>query len=135
MKRRCLNPLDPAYVNYGGRGITIDSCWVHDYFAYKKYIETVLGPKPDNTASIDRIDNSLGYVPNNLRWASKNEQCENRRLFKTNTSGVRGLSLINGWWRVKRTIKTIRYLKFFKSRIDAENYIKNIELITTKEVA
>lgn len=45
---------------------------------FKTYVEKVLGPKPEGH-SLDRIDNSLGYVPGNIRWASGETQNGNRR--------------------------------------------------------
>ena len=37
-----------------------------------------IGPKPKPSYSLDRIDNNRGYVPGNIRWASKSAQAANR---------------------------------------------------------
>lgn len=37
-----------------------------------------IGPAPDDSLTIDRIDNLKGYIEGNLRWATKSEQTNNR---------------------------------------------------------
>lgn len=34
MKRRCYNPKDKRYNDYGGRGITVCAEWLHDFAAF-----------------------------------------------------------------------------------------------------
>lgn len=75
IKSRCLNTEDPAYKNYGGRGIKVHEEWIDDF---QKFFEHV-GPKPGPGYSVDRIDNDKGYVPGNVRWATQLEQCRNTR--------------------------------------------------------
>lgn len=41
-----------------------------------------LGPRPDGGWSVDRIDPYKGYVPGNVRWATKMEQTINRKVTK-----------------------------------------------------
>src|SRR5919109_1779439 len=38
MKARCLNPRNPAYKNYGGRGITIYEPWITSFSVYFDYV-------------------------------------------------------------------------------------------------
>ena len=38
-----------------------------------------LGPKPDRSYSLERIDNSLGYTQDNCKWGSRSEQRRNQR--------------------------------------------------------
>lgn len=75
LKKRCLNPNDPSYKNYGGRGIQIDPGWVDDF---PKFLNDV-GYKPDAKSTIDRIDNDKGYEPGNVRWVLMKVQQRNKR--------------------------------------------------------
>lgn len=90
MKERCLNPSDPRYVDYGGRGILIFSIWQVDFQSYYDYI-TALPNYREIGFSIDRIDNNGNYFPGNLRWTNQHFQVANSRKRKDNTSGYRGV--------------------------------------------
>jgi len=79
IKTRCYNKNHVAYKNYGGRGIKLYKPW-HHYPTYKQYIETNLGERPEGY-SLDRINNDGDYEPDNIRWATRKEQQNNRRNF------------------------------------------------------
>lgn len=90
IKRRCLNPNAKDYLHYGGRGITVCDEWRDSYTAFKTWANAN-GYQQDLT--IDRIDSSGNYEPNNCRWATKSVQSRNtKRIHKHNTSGYRGVS-------------------------------------------
>jgi hypothetical protein len=77
MVRRCTNPKDAAYSNYGGRGIAVYPEWLN----YENFIQDV-GKRPSDKHSLDRIDNDKGYYPDNIRWTTKSYQAHNRRKRK-----------------------------------------------------
>ena len=75
MIKRCTNPNTIGWKRYGGRGIKICESWRHDFVAFYNHI----GPRPSERHSIDRIDNDRNYEPDNVRWAIKQEQNNNRK--------------------------------------------------------
>lgn len=73
---RCYNENNRAYEYYGGRGIIVCDRWRgvqgFDYFVQD------MGDRP-NGYSIDRLNNELGYFPDNCVWATPKQQANNRR--------------------------------------------------------
>lgn len=79
MNFRCSNPNAKGYEHYGGRGISVDPLWRHDFVAFERYINQNLGPRPNRKYSLDRIDVNGNYTCGNLRWATASQQLFNRR--------------------------------------------------------
>ena len=75
IKARCYNPKRKDYNNYGGRGITICKEW----FCFDAFKNWALENGYQETLTLDRIDNSSNYCPENCRWTTMKEQCSNRR--------------------------------------------------------
>lgn len=78
MIARCNNPKALSYKRYGGRGITVSSRWLESF----ENFFADMGPRPHIEYTLDRIDNELGYSPENCKWSSKIEQSLNK---STNT--------------------------------------------------
>lgn len=77
MKDRCLNPKNPQFYDYGGRGISICDEWRYDVV---KFHEWSISNGWEEGLEIDRFPNINGnYEPTNCRWATEVQQQNNKR--------------------------------------------------------
>lgn len=75
MLNRCYDTKGEDYKNYGARGIEVCMRWRADFLHFL----SDLGFKPQGDFSLDRINNDLGYSPENCKWATRYEQNNNKR--------------------------------------------------------
>jgi hypothetical protein len=76
MKQRCNNPNKPSYINYGARGITVCKEWL----IFKTFENWAITSGYQNDLTIERINNDIGYSPENCKWIPKSDQTKNRRI-------------------------------------------------------
>lgn len=77
MKARCINPNTKSYQKwYGAKGVKICDEWKYNYWVFRNW--AILHGYKDNL-SIDRIDPYGNYEPSNCRWATVEEQAQNKR--------------------------------------------------------
>lgn len=93
IKQRCLNPNSAEYEVYSKIGIS-------DSFAesFMNFYNDI-GPVPPDfkgRVSVDRKENSLGYVEGNVRWANDDMQARNKGMYENNSSGVTGVRMHTG---------------------------------------
>ena len=127
MIRRCTNPNNKDYKDYGGRGITVCEEWL-DVIDFVAWCEAT-HPNIEGY-SLDRIDNDNGYSPENCRWANRLVQNINQRMKSTNTSGYNGIiwNKKNSNWGAVIGIATKKvYIGSFLTKEEAalarDNYI------------
>lgn len=59
-------------------GEQLDPRWKDDYAAFREWIFTHIGPKPDGLR-LARIDRQQPYGPGNLQWAAYSHSAEDRQ--------------------------------------------------------
>lgn len=69
MKARCNNPNNIKYRIYGGAGIKVCERWNDSFQNF--YDDNINKWKPGLT--IDRIDSTKGYYPENVQWITRSE--------------------------------------------------------------
>lgn len=75
IKDRCCNPKSKYWSRYGEKGISICKEWKTDYQSFHNW--SMENGYADNL-TLDRIDNSKGYAPDNCRWVTYFVQENNR---------------------------------------------------------
>jgi len=75
---RCTNPHSKTYPDYGGRGIVVHAPWLASRLEFLQYLCSLPG-SDEKTFQLDRIDNSKGYVPGNLRFCTRSQNMANKR--------------------------------------------------------
>lgn len=78
MQRRCYNPQNASYKHYGARGIRVAEEW-RGRGGFARFIACI-GLRPSKRHSLDRYPDKNGhYEPKNVRWATLEEQNQNKR--------------------------------------------------------
>jgi hypothetical protein len=101
MIRRCTDPNFSRYEVYGGRGVKVTQHW-RDFINFRDDLlesyENHVKMFGEKETTLDRIDVNGDYEPKNVRFATQNEQAQNRRILRSNKSGVTGVC----WNKQKR---------------------------------
>ena len=109
MKKRCYDPNDKDYKNYGERGVCVCDEWRSNFQAFQDWAYSN-GYKENLT--IDRIRVNGNYEPCNCRWASTIEQNNNKRTNRLITIANKTMTVAM-WARERginvQTVKTRLY--------------------------
>ena len=95
---RCRRPKNPAYKNYGGRGISVCIEWLN----FKEFEKWALSNGFEPRLTIDRIDVDGDYCPENCRWVTMKEQQRNRS--NNHLITYKGRTLTISQWAEERNI-------------------------------
>ncbi len=131
MLERCHKATVPSYLRYGAKGIAVyepwrdktrhpeHKRWSKGFCLFLDYVEEFLGERPEGS-SLDRINPSLGYEPQNLRWASASLQKKNQKI--SNKTGYKYVYSISGSakWQAEYKFQEKRiYVGSFKTKQEA----------------
>ena len=97
MQERCNNPNASNYKIYGGRGVAICSEWLE----FEPFARWAMANGFQPGLWIERIDNNGNYEPSNCKWATREEQSNNRRnnhmvTFRSKTMSIAQWSRVTG---------------------------------------
>jgi len=116
MKKRCTNPTDSGYINYGGRGIKVCDQWMQ---SFENFRDDML-PTWREKLELDRINNDGNYEPTNCKWSTRSENGKNRRVKAEQQSKYPFVSYIKrgNRWKFERS---------FSSKEEAEAFYLKIK--------
>lgn len=118
MHQRCENPNNPKYHIYGGAGVKVCPQW--------KTFEGFLADNKDlwkEGLTIDRIDPTKGYSPENVRWVTKSQNSSETRKRKPviqytkPSSPMEQASYIKTWDSAQKAGETLRIEPYSITRV------------------
>ena len=109
MMQRCYKPKSRSYKWYGAKGITVCDEW-KDFKAFEAW---ALSAGYENNLSIERIDNSKGYSPDNCKWIPLCEQSKHRtnNHYITMNGETKTLSDWSRHLNIKKTTLSLRLIR------------------------
>tara|TARA_R110000868_G_scaffold16113_2_gene73013 strand:+ start:152 stop:619 length:468 start_codon:yes stop_codon:yes gene_type:complete len=97
------------------------------HFRIHRLLALAYIPNPENKKEVDHINrNRSDNRLENLRWASRYENSQNKGMFKNNTSGEKNISYYERYkiWRFRKEINKITIYKTFQTKEEAIEFKK-----------
>lgn len=119
MVQRCTNPKAQNYRRYGGRGIDVCEAWK---CSFESFYNWAIENGYSTGLSIDRINNSLLYAPDNCRWVTRTAQQNNTRRNHSVTYNNETHTLAEWSRMLGVNHETLRYRVLHNNMNDFKNY-------------
>lgn len=133
MLNRCVSTKEKNKKHYLDKGITVCEEWKSNFESFHKW---AMDNGYNDNLTLDRINNNLGYSPDNCRWATLKEQCGNRSntVFVTyKNERVRLADICELFnYSYRKAIRRYEYLLKTNQEITAENIIFNAKFYNNK---
>lgn len=81
MKSRCYNKNNPRYLYYGLKGVVLCEEWLNDV---NTFVEWSLHNGYEDGLTIDRVNSSSNYTPENCEWVSASENSRRMNATRAN---------------------------------------------------
>lgn len=110
MRQRCYNTNNKDFYNYGAKGIKVCDEWVKDF---SKFYRWAMENGYAESLSIDRIDPYGNYEPSNCRWATIQEQANNKKntIYVEVDGSTYTLTELSNLYGIRRETIEMRYLR------------------------
>lgn len=118
MKSRCYNTRNKSYRFYGAKGVTIYNEWLQNS---QKFNDWAIENGYKNGLTIDRIDETKGYSPDNCRWITLEENSKWKST--TNIITVNGITDSGRGWAIRLGLGVNHINKYIR-----KNGLHNCEL-------
>jgi hypothetical protein len=123
MIQRCKNAKEKCYKHYGGRGITVCDDWLLFENFYRD-----MGNRPSLIHTLERINVNGNYEPSNCKWATREEQLNNKRTSRKYRFGDQNLTVKE--WAKQSGIN----MRTLKNRLKNPNWtIEKALLVPTRK--
>ena len=119
MKSRCYSPSNKKTGYYQKENIKVCDRWRN---SFENFLED-MGTIPSNEYSIERIDYTKDYCPENCKWIKLSEQPKNRRNVLIYTYNGKSM-ILKDWAKFFNINYNTLYNRIFRQKIKFEDAIK-----------
>ncbi len=119
MKARCYAPCNKDMGKYQALNIQVCNRWLN---SFDNFMDD-MGECPSKNHSLDRIDPSKNYSPENCRWTTWKTQSSNRGSFNKIFEYNGEIKILKDWARIFNIKYTTLYQRIYRSNMTFEQAI------------
>ncbi|WP_194190349.1 hypothetical protein [Clostridium chrysemydis] len=110
MRQRCYNTNNKDFYNYGALGIKVCDAWLR---SCTDFINWAMENGYNETLTLDRINPYGNYEPSNCRWATIDEQANNKKntIYVEINGLLYTLTDLSKLYGIRRETLEMRYIR------------------------